>query len=155
MTPIKLLRAALAIALGVALLSPSQGGAAGQHGSPLWLLNGSYAAIFSGWLITNDGQQPFAGTGIVIADGDGHLTGTETVNLSGVACDYKLSGTYTIAGDGTGTDALSFTNGSPGGCQSGSFTQSLVVAGDGDLVLLSNTNFPDVATEHWYRVKRP
>jgi hypothetical protein len=119
------------------------------RGSQLGLIKGSYSGLFSGNVVGSP-MQPFAGTGLFISDGRGNLSGHETVNFSGNACDYQISGTYTVNSDGTRTDEISFINGSPG-CASGSFTQSLVVADGGNLILLSNTNSPDVATEHWYR----
>ncbi len=96
--------------------------------------------------------QPFAGTGVFISDGRGNLHGHETANFDGHACDYRIKGTYTIAADGSGSNAINFFDGGPG-CQDGSYTQSFQVVDDGDLVLLSNTNSPDVGTEHWYRAR--
>jgi hypothetical protein len=140
---------ALAIVLAAILLQQS-GTAASYSGSPLSLLSGSYASTFSGYSIVSDSFQPFAGTGLFISDGDGNLSGHETVNFNGNACNYQVEGTYTVASDGTGTDAVNFVNGGIG-CLNGSYTQSLVVVDAGDTILLSNTNSPDVATEHWYR----
>jgi hypothetical protein len=123
----------------------------GPNPNPNRLLSGSYSGIFSGYLVTSTGNQPLAGTGLFISDGKGNLTGHEVFNLNGHACEYQLKGTYAVSADGTGTDDIDFINGGPG-CPDGSFTQSLAVVDGGDLILLSNTNFPDVATERWYRV---
>jgi hypothetical protein len=145
----KIAYALFAGALAIALLLQSGVLAAAGGRSPLWQINGSYSSIFSGYLVATP-LQPFAGTGLFISDGKGNLTGHETVNFNGNACEYQISGTYTVAADGTGTDAIDFTNGGTG-CASGSYTQSLTVIDGGNMVLLSNTNSPDVATEHWYR----
>jgi hypothetical protein len=139
----------LAIVLAVTVLWQS-GTATSYSGSPLSLLSGSYASSFSGYSIVSDSLQPFAGTGLFISDGNGNLTGHETVNFNGNACNYQIDGTYAVASDGTGTDAINFVDGGVG-CPNGSYTQSLVVVDAGDMILLSNTNSPDVATEHWYR----
>jgi hypothetical protein len=127
--------------------------AADAKPNPNRLLSGTYSGIFSGYLVTASVNQPFAGTDLLISDGKGKLTGHETVNFNGHACDYQLKGKYTIAADGTGTDDIAFIKGGPG-CPGGSYTQSLAVVDGGDSILLSNTNFPDVATERWYRVRR-
>jgi len=138
------------IVMAFALLQYSGGATAGD-GGPNRLLRGWYSAIFSGYLVNSPAPQPFAGTGLFISDGKGSLTGHETFNLNGHACQYQIKGTYTVGADGTGSDAIAFINGGSG-CPDGSYTQSLAVVGDGNLILLSNTNSPDVATEHWYRV---
>ncbi|HKV56609.1 MAG TPA: hypothetical protein VJN94_18380 [Candidatus Binataceae bacterium] len=141
-------------AIVLAFISLQHGRATAGGGSPLGLLSGSYSSIFSGYQVTAGSPQVFAGTGRFTSDGHGNLTGHETINFNGNACDYKLKGTYTITADGTGTDAIDFNNGGPG-CAGGSYTQSLAIVDGGDQILLSNTNSPDVATEHWYRVGNP
>ena len=125
--------------------------AAAGDGESNRLVRGWYSSIFSGFLIASPAAQPFAGTGLFVADGKGNLTGHETFNLNGHACQYQIKGTYSVSADGTGSNAIAYTNGGSG-CPDGSYTQSLAVVGDGDLLLLSNTNSPDVATEHWHRV---
>ncbi|HJU10922.1 MAG TPA: hypothetical protein VJ728_08590 [Candidatus Binataceae bacterium] len=147
----KLLRLGLAFVVTVlVLIALQQNGAPAAEGrSPLALVRGRYSAIFSGYVIANP-LRPFAGTGLFIADGRGHVSGHETTNLNGHACDYQIKGTYTVNNDGTGTNKIDFVNGSSG-CQNGNFTQSFSIANGGDLILLSNTNSPVVATEHWYR----
>jgi hypothetical protein len=120
--------------------------------SNLGVLSGTYSGIFSGYLAGTP-LQPFGGTGLFISDGNGNISGHETFNLNGIACNYDLQGTYQINPDGiTGTDDIRFLNGTPSGCANGEFTQSLAVADGGSLILLSNTNNPDVATEQWHRV---
>ena len=150
----KVVYAFFATILAFVSLQLSGKAAADGGSSPLRLLCGSYSGIFSGFLVTTGGNQPLAGTGLFVSDCRGNLSGHETFNLNGNACEYQLKGTYTVAADGTGTNAVDFINGGPG-CPSGSFAQSLAVVGGGNLILLSNTNSPDVVTEHWYRVGAP
>jgi len=145
----RIVHAVLAIVLAAVVLQQS-GTAVSYSGSPLSLISGSYASTFSGYSIVSDSLQPFAGTGLFISDGKGNLSGHEAVNFDGTACNYQINGTYTLAADGTGADAINFVNGGAG-CPNGSYTQSLVVVDAGNMILLSNTNSPDVATEHWYR----
>lgn len=140
----------VAATLAFALLQGNAAPAAAGGGSPLRLLSGTYSSLFSGYVVGSP-LQPFAGTGIFISDGKGNLRGHETSNFDGHVCDYRIKGTYTIAADGAGSNAIDFFDGGPG-CSDGSYTQSLAVVDNGDLILLSNTNSPDVATEHWYRV---
>jgi hypothetical protein len=118
----------------------------------LSVLSGIYSGIFSGYLVGTP-LRPFGGTGLFISDGNGNIRGHETFNLNGISCNYELQGTYLINNDGiTGTDDIRFINGTPSGCEEGEFTQSLAVADGGNLILLSNTNNPDVATEQWRRL---
>jgi hypothetical protein len=140
-----------ATALVLAVLQQSGNVAAGGPGLALSLLSGSYASLFSG--TTSGGSPvPFAGTGIFISDGHGKLSGHETINLNGTVCSFKLNGTYTLTADGSGTNAINFFDGGPG-CAAGSYSQSLAVADGGDLIVLSNTNPGDVASEQWHRTR--
>lgn len=64
-------------------------------------LAGTYAASFQGTV---------AGTGVLVSDGNGNITGgTETVNDGTNVCTGSLSGTYAINPDGTGVMDLDFT----------------------------------------------
>ncbi|HEV2302290.1 MAG TPA: hypothetical protein VGR91_12040 [Stellaceae bacterium] len=136
--------AALATLGGFAL-----NGAAAAGGFSLASLNGSYAAIFSGEVPNGSGSLPMLGTGVFIADGKGHLRGRETYTLGTAVCEAKVSGTYRVEPDGRGTAALDFTALTKG-CASGSYTQSLVIARRGSLVLLANTNGQRIE-EEWHR----
>jgi hypothetical protein len=138
-----------AAALAFAVLQQSGNVAAAGPAPALWLINGSYASLFSG-TTTGASPAPFAGTGIFIADGHGKLSGHETINLNGVVCSFKLGGTYTLAADGCGSNAINFFDGGTG-CAAGSYTQRLAVADGGNLIVLSNTNPGDVASEQWHR----
>jgi hypothetical protein len=144
----------LLIAIAVSSIFLPQNGESAGGTNPNSLIRGSYASVFSGWVVTNTFPQPFAGTGLFVSDGTGHISGHESVNFNGKACDYTIKGTYTVSADGTGTDAIKYFNGGPT-CTNGSYTQTLSVVAGGDSVVLSNSDFPDVATEHWYRVRKP
>jgi hypothetical protein len=139
-----------ATGLAFALLQGNGSPTAAGDKSRLRILSGTYSSLFSGYVVGNNPLQPFAGTGLFISDGKGNLRGHETANFDGHDCEYRIKGTYTIAADGSGSNAIDFFDGGPG-CQDGSYTQSFEVVDDGDLILLSNTNSPDVGTEHWYR----
>ncbi len=70
----------------------------------------------SGW---KPASLPIAIDGILVGDGKGGLTGTQTFNGSGLVCSGTLSGTYTVNADGTGTlNNVLFTpaSGSPPEC---------------------------------------
>lgn len=105
-------------------------------------LKATYAAIYWGKL---------AGTGVFICDGKGHFTGRETFTIGTKVCEATIKGTYTVNPDGRGTDSADFTTTTPG-CKGGHYTQSLVIAGSGKLVLLSNTN-GDHLNEEWHLQK--
>lgn len=111
-------------------------------------LKGSYAGLFSGLISTPAGLVAILGTGVFVADGAGKFSGHESYTVDGKACTATVSGTYTVNPDGTGTSQTSFTTSTPG-CVSGTYTQSLVIAQKGRLVLLSNSN-ADRITEEWH-----
>ncbi len=94
----KIVMAAFAAAAGLAL---SAGAGATESGFSLSSVRGSYANTFHG---TTDG------TGTLIADGAGNITGgTETVNDGANICTGSLGGSYTVNPDGTGTLTVIFT----------------------------------------------
>jgi|SRR5579875_883892 len=111
-------------------------------------LKGAYAGEFSGEIKTASGYTPFDGTGVFIADGNGHLSGHETYTSDGRVCDATIAGTYQIAADGTGTVSLAYT-GITAGCGSGTYTQSLVLGGSGQVAYLANTDGNQIS-EQWH-----
>ncbi len=135
----------------LSLLLATRSTQAGDKPFHLSTIKGSYASTFRGK--TKSGAQllRFDGTGVFIADGKGHLSGHETYTVGDHVCEAMIDGTYTVNGDGTGTDAIHFTATKPG-CTDGSYTQSLVVADSGNLILLSNTN-GDHVSEQWHLQK--
>lgn len=139
------LRAAAALA---ALSAIAGGGAAAQSFSAA-SLEGSYAGTFTGETPHDGGFLPIIGTGVFIADGKGHLRGRETYTLGTAVCEATLRGTYRVEPDGRGSAAITFTALSKG-CAGGSYTQSLVIAKGGALVLLANTDGQRIE-ERWYR----
>ena len=132
----------------LALSGVGSGTAAAKRGFRLSSFKGSYAGIFSGK--TNTGAEVL-GTGVFVSDGEGNLSGHETFTIVTSVCEATIKGTYTVNPDGTGTNSIDFTATTPG-CTSGSYTQSLVIGGFGDLVLLSNTN-GDQINEQWHLQK--
>jgi hypothetical protein len=52
---------------------------------------------------------PMAGGGILRADGKGKLSGSLKVNVGGAVCSSDISGSYSIASDGTGTATITAT----------------------------------------------
>ncbi|HEX5455716.1 MAG TPA: hypothetical protein VFX06_18145 [Stellaceae bacterium] len=132
---------------------PAQGPGANAGRFSLASLRGNYAMEFSGQFMRSGGWFPVMGTGVIVSDGRGNLGGAETYSTETKTCDATLTGTYTVEPDGSGTVSLTFSGTTPG-CAGGSFTQSLAIAGDGELVLLSNTNPGDLIKEKWYLQKR-
>ena len=132
---------------------PAREPAGTSGGFSLASLRGSYALEFSGKFKSGDRWVPMMGTGVIAADGRGHLRGAETYSTDTQACDAALSGTYTIEPDGRGTVRLTFTPATPD-CVGGTYTQSLAIANHGALVLLSNTNAGNLIEEKWY-LQRP
>lgn len=131
----------------LAILGATGGTARAHRGFSLVSLKGSYAIIFSGKINTGTELLPILGTGVIVADGRGHLSGHEAYTVETTPCEATLSGTYTINPDGSGTVSATFTTSSTG-CTSGAYTQSLAIAQRGELVLLSNTNGDQINEEY-------
>ncbi len=110
-------------------------------------LHGGYASRFGGEIYIGKAWVPIFGTGVFIADGNGHLSGRETYTIGTQVCTATITGTYAVASDGTGSDAITF-QGEPG-CQGGSYTQSLAIGHHGERVLLVNTNAGNRIEEEW------
>lgn len=77
-------------------------------------VKGSYAIQLTGWFGTGANRQPYASAGTFVADGNGHLSGTETVVLDGAApIQQPVTATYTVnsatcTGSATATDGRTF-----------------------------------------------
>jgi hypothetical protein len=89
---------------------------------------GTYSDVFEG---TVDG------IGVVTADGNNNITGSETFSDGINVCNGSVSGTYSINSNGTGTILLSFTTATTiaGTCPSTALSQTLalVITFDGDI----------------------
>ncbi|HLH76176.1 MAG TPA: hypothetical protein VKV28_05140 [Candidatus Binataceae bacterium] len=106
-------------------------------------LKGSYALSFAVAVGSSNGSISYTGgNGVMVADGNGNLSGSESyTDTEGDVCsNLALSGTYTINPNGTGLAVFKYgTNNSDANCQ-GSLTQALVIAQGGELVKTSNLN---------------
>jgi hypothetical protein len=95
--------------------------------------HGSYALGISGDVI---GVGPIAGTGVLVADGEGNLTGTQTISYGSGPCTFNVAGTYDVNPDGNGSGQLTVSGASGGTiCTSGNgltVTFSLVLVGGGN-----------------------
>jgi hypothetical protein len=110
----------MAVMMAAALaLCAGMGGA--KAGFSAASFRGTYAATFNGTI---------AGTGTVIADGGGNITGgTETVNDGTNSCVGSLSGSYTVNPDGTGTLTIDFNTTATnfGACPTGPLTSTAAI----------------------------
>jgi len=84
-----------------------------SSGSPgncsLRTLNGSYGDTISGTIV---GFGPIAAIGVTNFDGQGHFTGTDTVNINGSGgISESSTGNYTVNSDCTGTRVQTFPDG--------------------------------------------
>ena len=105
-----------------------------RGGSPgncsLGTLNGSYGDTISGTIV---GFGPIAAIGVTNFDGNGHFTGTDTVNINGSGGIPETStGTYTVNSDCTGTRVQTFPDGRV-------VSASFVIVNHGKEFLLVNT----------------
>jgi len=103
-------------------------------------IKGSYALSFAVALGGAASVAFAGGTGVVVADGSGNLSGSESFSITnGTVCSgLTLSGTYTVNPDGTGVANISYTSSNPK-C-TGSLTQNLAIAQGGQLVKTANVN---------------
>jgi hypothetical protein len=70
-------------------------------------LKGNYVYTLGGITASPTGGVAYQQSGVFIADGDGHISGgTDDFVQSGGAASGPVTGSYMIAGDGTGTMAL-------------------------------------------------
>jgi len=104
-----------------------------------WLINGSYASLFSGPRLGEAHPCHLPEPAFLSRMARGSLSGQETIDFNGMVCNFEISGTYTLASDGSGSNAINFFGGGPG-CDGGSYSQGLSVATGSELALRSNTN---------------
>jgi hypothetical protein len=84
-----------------------------QGGCTAANLKGAYGLALNGFFYDSNGfQGVYASAGLAVADGNGGITGTDTVNLDGTPTrGRQFTGTYTINSDCTGTTSLKDTSG--------------------------------------------
>ncbi|HUC18370.1 MAG TPA: hypothetical protein VMA37_11885 [Acetobacteraceae bacterium] len=142
------LAAGLVALMAAPAVAATNGDTAAQQGFSVATLHGSYASRFSGEIDTGKAWIPILGTGVFVADGSGHLSGRETYMVGTQVCTATIAGTYAVASDGTGSDAITYK--AEPGCEGGSYTQSLAIGRHGELVLLVNTNAGNRIEEEWH-----
>jgi hypothetical protein len=113
-------------------------------------IRGSYGISYVVALVNPSGAtQLLSGTGVVQADGAGHLIGEETTNTNGEVCSGSMAGTYSVEPNGTGTATLTFTPTTPG-CAGLTFQQSLVIMESGRIVRVADMIPSEVTVfEEW------
>ncbi len=84
-----------------------------QSGCSLGSLKGSYSLAVNGFFYDQDGVQGVYGSaGLVVADGAGGITGTDTVNVDGTPTrGRQFTGVYTVNADCSGTMNLKDSSG--------------------------------------------
>lgn len=103
-------------------------------------IKGSYALSFAVAVGGGAAIDYTGGTGVIVSDGKGNLSGTESYSdTNGKVCtDLTISGTYTVNPDGTGLANITYSSSSPDPDCSGSFAQTLSIANGGALVKTTN-----------------
>ena len=66
-------------------------------------LKGSFGMILTGFRIDGGDPGPRADVGLLIADGNGNLTGSGTKSKNGIITSVTITGTYTVNTDCTGS----------------------------------------------------
>jgi hypothetical protein len=84
-----------------------------QGGCTVASLKGAYGLAINGFYYDANGFQGFySSAGLAVADGNGSITGTDTVNLDGTPTrGRKFTGTYTVNSDCTGATSLKDASG--------------------------------------------
>jgi len=79
-----------------------------QDGCAVANLKGAYGLAINGFFYYQDGTQGvYASAGVAIADGNGGMSGIDTVNIDGAPTrGRQFNGTYSINNDCTGTVSL-------------------------------------------------
>jgi hypothetical protein len=97
--------ALVALAIFVGRFTSNPPVARAQSGCTVASLKGSYALAVNGFFYYQDGSQGVYGSaGVAVADGNGAITGTDTVNIDGsVTRNRQFTGTYTINTNCSGT----------------------------------------------------
>ena len=76
------------------------------NGRSLASVKGTYGYTLQGTIASTT---PLAGLGIVVADGNGGLSGTETLQIYGQGTQTQtFQGSYTVNNDGTGTMLINY-----------------------------------------------
>ena len=76
-----------------------------QGGCTVANLKGAYGLAVNGFFYDNEGSQGvYSSAGLAVADGNGGITGADTVNVDGSPTrGRQFTGTYTVNADCTGT----------------------------------------------------
>jgi hypothetical protein len=84
-----------------------------QSGCTVANLKGPYALAINGFFYYNDGSQGvYASAGVAVADGNGAISGTDTVSIDGTPTrGRQFNGTYSINDNCTGTVNLTDAQG--------------------------------------------
>jgi hypothetical protein len=101
---------ALAVLIGTFTIQPV---ARAQSGCTVANLKGAYGLAINGFFYYKDGSQGvYASAGVAVADGNGGIRGTDTVNIDGTPTrGRQFNGTYSINNDCTGTVNLTDAQG--------------------------------------------
>jgi hypothetical protein len=99
---------------------------------------GSYSFRFSGsssYVLAHEADT--VATGIINADGKGHITGHGTFRTAGISCIGNIVGTYNVITDGTGIISSIFNTVTPG-CFRGVLDLSMAIFNNGNGVEVAN-----------------
>jgi hypothetical protein len=100
---------------------------------------GNYGFRFSGlssYVLAHESET--VATGVINADGKGHISGHGSFRTAGITCIGTISGIYNVNGDGTGIISSVFNTNTPG-CFNGVLDLSMVIFNQGNGVEVANT----------------
>jgi hypothetical protein len=111
-------------------------------------MNSAYGFVQSGFSYDSNGYlYVMAGNGRVAGDGNGNLTGADTLNYDGTVYRRTFTGTYTINSDCTGTVALTFSDKT-------TMHADIVVTNDGKEIAYNGTDTDFIYSGTWKRLNQ-
>ncbi len=111
-------------------------------------LNSAYGFVQSGFSYDSNGNlYIMAGNGRIAGDGNGNVTGGDTLNYDGTVYRRTLTGTYTINSDCTGQVVLTFSDKT-------TMHADIVVTNDGKEIAYNGTDTNFIYSGTWKKLNQ-
>ena len=111
-------------------------------------LNSAYGFAQSGqFYVDGYGYLPLAGNGRIAGDGNGNLTGFDTIVADGTTYKRNLTGTYTVKSDCSGSVSLAFDDQT-------TMHGDILIVNDGKEVLYNDTDTDFIYHGSWKKINQ-
>ncbi|MEO8029135.1 MAG: hypothetical protein ABI823_21825 [Bryobacteraceae bacterium] len=139
---------AAAIVVGITRV-PARVHAQTASGCDATTLNSAYGYVQNGFAYDSRSYlYVHASNGRNVGDGNGNLTGSDTINFDGTVYRRTITGTYTLNADCTGTINLAYSDNTGA-------TADIVVVNDGKTVNVNQTDPDFINSGSWTRISQP